>query len=243
MTRSTVPRSVATLLILFLAAASASAQTLVSHYETTTFDTGLPEETGSSWARVGTGHVLMVAEGEMLMNDNSPGMVVAYQGLLGQVEAGHDVVFRGEVKVLSNIGGEGALIEVSRPGMEVLVELYPDAINVVERSGRDPMRWLGSAGVDLKDFRVVEIHKTSDVSGAPERVTVSVDGVEVISVVPRGTGDLGLGRILFGSLGYPDLGATVWRWVEVRAVPELQKAPATPATVGQLKGRFQHQER
>jgi hypothetical protein len=239
LTRSTVLRGAAPLLILLLVAASAPAQTLVSHYETTSFGSGLPEDTGASWARVGTGHVLLLSEGEMLLNDNSPGMVVAYQGLLGQVEAGHDVVFRGEVKVLSNIGGEGALIEVSRPGMEVLVELYPDAINVLERSGRDPARWLGSVSVDLGEFRTIEVHKTSDASSLPERVMVSVDGVEVISVEPRGTGDLGLGRILFGSLGYPDLGATVWRWVEVRAEPEEQKTPATAATIGRLKGRFQ----
>ena len=87
---------------------------------------------------------------------------------------------------------------------------------------------------------MIEVHKTSDASSVPERVMVSVDGVEVISVEPRGTGDLGLGRILFGSLGYPDLGATIWRWVEVRAEPEEQKAPATAATVGRLKGRFQN---
>ena len=175
----------------------------------------------------------------MMLNDNSPGTVVAYQGLLGRIEAGHDVVFRGELKVLSNIGGDAALIEISRPGMEVLVQLHPDRITVIERDAREPGRWLGSASVDLTDFRVIELHKSSDAGAGPESLTVSVDGAEVISVVPRGTGDMGLGRVLFGSLGYSDLGATVWRWVEVQAVYEEQNTPTAEATVGQLKAHFQ----
>jgi hypothetical protein len=212
----------------------------VSHYETTSFSGGTPEETGSSWTRVGTGHALLVDEDELLLNDNSPGTVVAYQGLLGRLEAGHDVVFSGELKVLSNIGGDAALIEISRPGMEILVQLHPDRITVLERASREPGRWLGSVTVDLTDFREIAVHKSSDAGAGPESLTVSIDGSEVISVVPRGTGDMGLGRVLFGSLGYADLGATIWRWVEVQAVYEEQKTPTTPATVGQLKGRFQH---
>jgi len=223
---------------LLATALPAAAQTLVSHFETTSFGSGIPEDTGSSWTRVGTGHVLLLDDDELLINDNSTSSVVAYQGLLGRLEASHDVFFRGEVKVLSNIGGEAALIEISRPGMEVLVQLYPDGISVVERAGRDPARWLGSASVDLTEFREIEIHKTSDAGPDPERLSVSVDGVELVSIEPRGTGDLGLGRVLFGSLGYADLGATIWRWVEVQAVYEQQKIPTAPATIGQLKGRF-----
>jgi hypothetical protein len=217
----------------------AAAQTLASHYETTSFTSGIPEETGSSWARIGTGHVVLFDGGELMLNDNSPGTVVAYQGLLGRIEAGHDVVFRAELKVLSNIGGDAALIEISRPGMEVLVQLHPDRITLIERSDREPGRWLGSVSVDLTEFRVVELHKSSDAGAGPESLTVSVDGSEVISVVPRGTGDMGLGRVLFGSLGYSDLGATVWRWVEIQAFYEEQKTPTVEATVGQLKARFQ----
>jgi hypothetical protein len=228
------------LLLSLVPVLSAAAQTLVSHYETTSFTAGIPEDTGSSWTRVGTGHVLLMEEGELLINDNSPGTVVAYQGLLGRIEASHDVVFRGELKVLSNIGGEAALIEISRPGMELLVQLHPDRITVVERSSREPGRWLGSAPVDLTDFREIEIHKSSDAGSGPERLTVSVGGNELITVSPRGTGDMGLGRVLFGSLGYSDLGATIWRWVEVQAVYEEQKTPTTAATVGQLKARFQY---
>ena len=234
-----LPAVALSLLFVLASAVPAGAQTLVSHYETTSFTSGIPEDTGSSWTRVGTGHVVLMDEGELLINDNSPGTVVAYQGLLGRIESGHDIVFRGELKVLSNIGGEAALIEISRPGMEVLVQLHPDHITVVERSSRDPGRWLGSAQVDLTDFREIEIHKSSDAGSGPERITVSVDGSELISISPRGTGDLGLGRVLFGSLGYSDLGATVWRWVEVQAVFEEQKTPTTAATVGQLKARFQ----
>ena len=242
----TLAHRLAAICVLLLSLATvvpAAAQTLVSHSEVTSFTSGMPEDTTSSWTRVGTGHVLLVGPGELLINDNSTATVIAYQGLLGRLEASHDVVFRGEVQVLSNIGGDAALIEISRPGMEVLVQLYPDGITVMERAGRDPARWLGTASVDLTEFCELEVHKTSNAGPDPESLTVSVNGVEVVSVVPRGAGDLGLGRVLFGSLGYADLGATIWRWVEVQAVYEVRKTPAAAASVGQLKGRFQSQAR
>jgi hypothetical protein len=204
----------------------------------TSFSSGLPEETGSSWTRVGTGHALVLSGGELLLNDNSAGFLVAYQGLLGRLEAVHDVFFRGEVRVISNLGGEAALIEISRPGLEVLVQLFPEGIVVMERAGRDAPRWLGSAAVDLSDFHEIEVHKTSVFSPDPEQVIVSVDGVELLRVQPRATGDLALGRVLFGSLGYADLGATIWRWVEVQAQLEEQKTPVERSSVGRLKARF-----
>jgi hypothetical protein len=151
-------------------AAPCPGQTLVSHFEMTSFSSGLPEETGSSWTRVGTGHALVLSGGELLLNDNSAGFLVAYQGLLGRLEAVHDVFFRGEVRVISNLGGEAALIEISRPGLEVLVQLFPEGIVVMERAGRDAPRWLGSAAVDLSDFHEIEVHKTSVFSPDPEQV-------------------------------------------------------------------------
>ena len=240
MDRTPAPRPIATLAFVLLLglAVPCLGQTLVSHFEMTSFSSGLPEETGSSWTRVGTGHALILSGGELLLNDNSAGFLVAYQGLLGRLEAVHDVFFRGEVRVISNLGGEAALIEISRPGMEVLVQLFPAGIVVRERAGRDEPRWLGSAEVDLSDFREIEVHKTSVFSPDPEQVIVSVDGVELLRVQPRATGDLALGRVLFGSLGYADLGATIWRWVEVQAQLEEQKIPVQWSSVGRLKARF-----
>jgi len=224
--------------ILIGAAVPCVGQTLVSHFETTSFGSGLPEETGSSWTRVGTGHALLLPGGELLLNDNSAGFLVAYQGLLGRIEAVHDIYFRSELRVISNLGGEAALIEISRPGMEVLVQLYPEGIVVVERAGRDAPKWLGSVNVDLSDFHEVEVHKTSIFNPEPEQIIVSVDGIELLRVHPRATGDMALGRVLFGSLGYSDLGATIWRWVEVQAQLEEQKTPAARSSIGQMKARF-----
>jgi hypothetical protein len=84
----------------------------------------------------------------------------------------------------------------------------------------------------------VEIHKTSIFSPEPEQIIVSVDGTELLRVHPRATGDMALGRVLFGSLGYADLGATIWRWVEVQAQLEEQKTPTARSSIGQMKARF-----
>ena len=173
-----------------------------------------------------------------MLNDNSLGAVIAYQGLVGRIESGHDVAFRGEVQVLSNIGGQAALVEISRPGMEIEVQLLTDGVQIMERAGREPERWLGSADVDLSEFCEIEVHKTSDAGPGPEQIIVSVNGSEVLRVEPRGTGDMALGRVLFGSLGQSDLGATIWRWVEVQAEYEQRKSPAAVTSVGRLKGRF-----
>ena len=240
MNRNQARRSLITLATVFLTgiAVPCMGQTLVSHSEMTSFGSSLPEETGSSWTRVGTGYALILSGGDLLLNDNSTGFLVAYQGLLGRIEAVHDVILRAEVRVISNLGGEAALIEISRPGMEVLVQLFPEGIVVMERAGRDGPRWLGSADVDLSDFHEVEVHKTSVFSPEPEQIIVSVDGTELLRVQPRATGDLALGRVLFGSLGYVDVGATVWRWVEVQAQLEEQKIPVEASSVGRLKARF-----
>lgn len=222
----------------FASALPCGAQTMVDHSERTSFSSGLPDASGSSWDRVGTGYALILDGDELLLNDNSSAELIAFQGLLGQIESAHDVVFRAEVRVVSNVGGDGALIEISRPGMEVLVQLFPEGIVLMERDGRTGERWLGSVDVDLSEFREVAVHKTSRLDPAGEQVIVSVGGQELIRAKPHGTGDLDLGRVLFGSLGYVDFGATLWRWVEVDARVDVAKIPTTDATMGQLKGRF-----
>ncbi|RKZ18073.1 hypothetical protein DRQ53_01430 [bacterium] len=235
-----LPVLMATIFIVVVCPSTLLAQTLVSHSERITFVSGLPEDTGSSWSRVGTGPVLLLDGGELLLNDNSPGEVVAYQGLLGQLEAEHDVAFRGELHVLSNIGGNAALIEISRPGMEVVVQLYRDQIVILERVGHAAPLWLGSVAIDMDRFRQIEVHKTSSVGQDAEQISVHVDGQELMRVTPRGGGELGLGRVLFGSMGYADMGATLWRWVEVEAQLEEIKIPVAGASLSSLKSRFSH---
>ena len=224
--------------ILFAAAWPCPAQTLVSHSELTAFAAGLPDETGSSWTRVGTGHALILDGDQLLLNDNSAGHLISYQGLLGQIEDVHDVVLQAEVKVVSNVGGDGALLEISRPGMELVVQLFPEGIVLMERDGREGERWLGSADADFSDFRVLSVHKTSRHHPDGEHVTVSVDGQQLLRATPHGTGELDVGRVLFGSLGYPDFGATLWRWIEVDAHLDQQKIPNGSGSVGRLKGSF-----
>jgi hypothetical protein len=224
--------------VLFATASPGWGQTLVSYSQKTSFSSGLPEDTGTAWDRIGTGHALLTDDDGLLLNDNSVGALIVYQGLLGQLVAAHEVVFRGEVRVISNLGGEAALVEISRPGMELQVQLYPDHITVMERAGKDPARWLASVDVDLSEFTEIEVHKTSDIGPAPEQLIVRVAGSEILRVDPRATGDMNLGRVLFGSLGYSDLGATIWHWVEVHAELQQQKTPTSEHSVGRLKGRY-----
>lgn len=216
----------------------AQAQSLSSHHERIAFTSGLPEDTGSIWTRIGTGPVLLVDGQDLLVNDNSGAELVAYQGLLGLLDARHDVVFRGEVLVLSNIGGDGALIEISHPGLEIIVQLYRDHLSVLERVGADETHWLGSADVDLERFREIAIHKTSSVADGGELVSVAIDGATLLTVQPRAAGELSVGRVLFGSMGYADMGATLWRWVEVDAELKDPLTPVSSASVGELKARF-----
>ena len=122
--------------------------------------------------------------------------------------------------------------------MEVLVELSPGEVSVHERDGRDTPRWIASADVDLTVFREIEILKSSISDPLGERVVVRVDGSTLLDVQPRGTGELGVGRVVFGSLGYPDLGASLWRWVEFQAEWIEQKTPSAPRSVGSLKRGF-----
>ena len=103
------------LVLLLLAAVPAEGQILTSVAERTAFSSGLPEDTGSTWTRIGTGHALLSSGGELILNDNSAGHLIAYQGFLGLLEAGHEVAFRAEVQIVSNIGGEAVLVEISRP--------------------------------------------------------------------------------------------------------------------------------
>lgn len=223
-----------------LCSSTVGAQTLTSYSHTQVFDR-TPDQISSDWSKMGEGAALVLTGPELLLNDNSQGALIAYQGLLGQIEAEHSVVVRAELKVYSNFGGRGAVLEVSRPGVEVILRLFPDQIVLMERAGRNGPRWLGSASVDLSSFAEVEISKASINEDEDETIRVSVNGVKVIEAAPFGGGELGVGRVAFGSLGYADIGASVWRWMdlEVNYVDSGgHLIPTNSASFGQLKSQY-----
>lgn len=198
----------------------------------------LPVDGGEGWEKIGDGPVIHV-DGWLVCNDNDATEYVAFQGLLGDVQAEHDVIVRTSMDVLANFGGQGAMIELSRPGLELIVQLYPDRVEVLERQGRD-LRWLGGAPADLSVESVVELHKASSLGDPRETLTLRVDDVALVRVAGQGEGSLGVGRVVFGSMGYPDTGITRWHWIEVVA-----EAPTTDTTVptdarsfGSLKAAF-----
>ncbi len=201
----------------------------------------LPEEgPGSLWARIGGAPAFVIGGQELVLNDNTQGDYVAYQALVGQIRATDRVRLAARVRVLSNIGGLGALIEISRPGLERVVQLYPDHIEVYERAQGRTMHWLGGAPAALATGAEVVVTKASSSEDPNEALVVTIDGLEVLRVAGREEGELGLGRVVFGSLGYGDFGATGWTWVELRVDPMETggRVAVESSTVGALKGRY-----
>ena len=230
-----VLRPFVALVLLLVGAGVSSAQDVVSRTEFEQY----PEDAGSLWSRVGSGHALLL-DGEMVLNDNSQGSCIAYQALVGQIQADHRVVLEARVRVLSNIGGMAAMVEISRPGAELVVQLHSEQIVVMERAADRELRWLASTPVDLGapfDLRLTKAAVTEDPA---ETLTVEVDGQAVLSCRARGLGELGTGRVVFGSLGYPDMGASGWFWVDL-AVEQIEVSGVVgveATSLGSLKGRF-----
>lgn len=223
-------------------AAPASAQTLAQHEFSTPFDR-LPDAEGL-WSRIGSSGVLVTADGELLVNDNSPGDCIAFQSLLGEIEAAHRVTATVRMRVLTHFGGDTSLIEISRPGLEMLVRFTRDRVEILERrDGREPY-WLGGAAVDLLDDRELRVTKLAVTEDPLESVIVEVingdSAVELLRVAGRGNGQLGVGRILFGSVDYPSYGASVWTRFDVSVVPiEPQGGVRTEQqSVGALKASY-----
>jgi hypothetical protein len=236
-------RRAVVLVLVFLVhpAGKVQGQPLATHAFTSTFE--LLPDADPRWTRLGNAGaaVLPGPEGmELLVNDNSPGDCIAFQTLLGEIEPGHRATVNTRVRVLNNLGEHSVMIEVSRPGLELLVRLDIDRIEVHERRGGRDTFWLGGADADLSVYREVRVTKLGRAEDPRESLVVEVDGVEILRVAGRGDGALGVGRIVFGSLDYPSLGASVWRWVEVSIVPVAADGSlgADGASMSELKARY-----
>ena len=219
-------------------AAPAAAQQLASHEFTTVLD-HLPDA-DDRWSKIGNSGSMVVNDSELLINDNSPGDCIAYQTLLGEIQSGHRATVSARMRVLTNLGGQAVVVEISRPGLELLLELHPDRVVALERrDGREPF-WLASANVDLSAYCDLRVTKLAANEDPLESLVVEVDGTEVLRTAGRGSGELGVGRIVFGSLDYPSFGASVWRRIEVSVVPiEVDGGVRTDArSVGALKASY-----
>lgn len=219
-------------------APSAAAQSLAPHEISTPFDR-LPDADGL-WSRIGSSGVLVTEQGELLVNDNSSGDCIAFQSLLGEIEAGHRVTVSARMRVLTHFGGDTSLIEISRPGLELLVRFTRDRIEVLERrAGREPY-WLGGAAVDLTLDRELRVTKLAVTEDPLESVVVEIGDVELLRVAGRGDGELGVGRIVFGSLDYPSIGASVWTRFDVSVEPIAPQGGvrAEQQNVGVLKASY-----
>jgi len=231
----------AVLTLALSSATPASAQTAdpAPVYESTPLSS-LPDETGGVWSRIGTAPTFVIGD-RLICNDNSTGAYVAYQGMLGQIEAEHTVTVRTSMDVISNIGGQGAVIEISRPGLELIVQLFPDRVTLVEREDRG-LRFIATATATLEVESEVMVRKASSREDGRETLTVWIDGNQVLRGTGSARGQLGIGRVIFGSLGYQAYGATRWSWIEVEAVaPDVDQGSSVPTegrSFGSLKSEF-----
>ena len=226
------------LVVLSLAASPVVAQDLATVGGHTDLSS-LPDSGSSDWTRVGTAHVL-VYEGLLVLNDNMVDGFVAYQGYLGQLRAEHEIEVETSMYVMSNIGGLGAVLEVSRPGQEMIVQLFPDRVAVAEREAGGRLRWITTVPVRLDEECRVRVQKASVIEDPSETLRVYVDDTLIVECTGRGAGELDIGRVVFGSLGYGSMGASFWRWIDVRATtPEPGTMVDTETrSFGALKGAF-----
>jgi hypothetical protein len=192
----------------------------------------------AAWERIGLGYALLLSDGRLAINDNSNADRIAFQTLVGSIDAAHELRVRASLSVLSNLMGEAALLELSRPGLEVLLRLFPDRLVLGERDGAGEFRWLGEASVDLSSLREIELVKFAAPSADVESVALSVDGLELLRVKPHALGALGIGRVLFGSLSLSDMGASVWDWIEIDVRYVAPQLPAATSSFGEFKSRF-----
>jgi hypothetical protein len=208
--------------------------------EVNTQFTALPEQSGSPWTRIGSAPALVIDGDRLFLNDNSSAARIAYQTMLGEIEALDRVELSTKVQVLSNYDGDGALIEISRPGLEVVLRLRRDRVDLMERVGSREMRWLASAAVDLSVERELNFTKSAVDEEGAEWATVEVDGVEILRERPRGGGELGVGRVLIGSLSYSGFGASIWNWIDLKLsrVDTGTRVRTEATSMSQLKRRW-----
>jgi hypothetical protein len=220
----------APLFLLLLAAAPCDANSVVQRYEMSV----LPD--AEDWERIGASHAFLQEGGTLVINDNSAGERIAFQTWSGEVESTDEIHFRARVQVVSNIEGHAVTIEIARPGLELILRLYPDHMVLVERDGSG-FRWLAGYDADLSEFVELELVKEPSVDGEIEGVQVLLGGVLVMSAVPQATGSLGVGRVIVGSLSYPDVGASFWDWIELERI-EATSVRTEQRTLGSIKALF-----
>jgi hypothetical protein len=205
------------------------------HYDMTV----LPELDLEPWQRIGGAPVQLLPDQTLLLNDNSRDDRIGYQTLLGVPLAQHRITLAARVRVLSNLEGRAAVMEVSRPRLQAVLRLYPDHLELTERTGTDQWRWLASASLDLTTFREIELRKESSLLDPAETVRVWVDGVLELEARPSADGDLDAGRLVIGSVALPAVGASVWDWVGYRLAEPVAGVPTGVESFGSLKAHYQ----
>jgi hypothetical protein len=199
----------------------------------------LPDDAPTSpWARVGSGPAFLMPDQTLIINDNSIAETIAFQTLLGRIEADHAVSLTGRVKVLANSNGDAATMEVARPGLEAVLRLYTDRVDLLERKASGGYRWMGTAPVDLSVYRTVTLRKKSRREDPYETLVVEIDGQVVLTARPQALGGLDVGRLLVGSLSYVAVGASLWDWIRYRLESVAADVAADPVSMGSLKAAY-----
>lgn len=205
-------------------------------YEMSTF----PEDDSSPWTRLGYGTAMLLPdEGSLFINDNRVDDRIGYQTLLGAIQAENRVVLKARLKVLSNFDGRGTVMEISRPGLQVALHLYPNRVELVERTATGTWRWLASASADFfQDYHEVTLEKDSSGMPGGEMVRLWLDGTLIAERRPQADSLLEVGRIVIGAMSRPSMGASIWDWVSYD-VDGLEKGlPSSGKTIGALKAAF-----
>jgi hypothetical protein len=191
-----------------------------------------------SWQRIGEGYALLLDGGRLAVNDNSNAERIAFQTLVGEIAAGNEVHVRASLLILSNLMGQAATLELARPGLEIVLRLHPQQVVLGERDHSGEFRWLGQVPVDLGSLRELELVKLAAAAAATEEVQLWLDGQLALRVTPHAVGGLGVGRVLFGSLSLPDMGASIWDWLEIDLYDAAPQVSTRRDSFGALKARF-----
>jgi hypothetical protein len=203
------------------------------------YDMGiLPENDLAPWTKLGTAPVILLADQTLLLNDNTSDDRIAYETMLGIPQPEHRITLTARVRVISNLEGRAAVMEVARPHLQAVLRLYPEHVELVERTGTNEWRWMGTVDVDLSGFREIELTKASSVEDPAETISVAIDGAPVLRARPMALGDLDAGRLVIGSVALPALGASIWDWVDYRLTSVSKQVPVETVSFGAMKSRF-----
>lgn len=202
--------------------------------------TVLLEEELPPWEKLGTGAALLLPEGSLLLNDNRGDDKIGYQTLVGRIQAENRVVLTASLKALSNFDGRGAVMEISRPGLQVSLRFFPDRLELVERQENGDWRWMASRSVDLfSEFHEISLEKSSSAQEGGERIRVWLDGSLVADLKPQCSSRIPVGRVVIGAMSRPSLGASIWDWMRYELDGLVSSLPTEESSIGQLKAAFQ----